>query len=255
MTLDFIRLDVYVAFLDCSKAFDRISHNGLFIKLMEKNIPLCIPLILITWHLNMTCRVKWDDVFSDEFSVPLGTKQGGISSPKFFSLYVNDLILMLRKSGVGCHIINLFVACIMFADDIALVAPSRSALQKLIHICESYCRQFCLNFNAKKSKVMVFGKSFRESFSPVEIESIPIECVSEWTYLGTTIKSGKCFQFSARQDLSKFFRASNSVINVLTGAHEHTLLSLLHSNCVPIITYACEIKQYSASDVGLQCGD
>ena len=96
---------------------------------------------------------------------------------------------------------------------------------------------------------MVFGKSFRELFSPVEIESVPIECVSEWTYLGTTIKSGKFFQFCARQDLSKFFRASNSVINVLTGAHKHTLLSLLHSNCVPIITYACEIERYSASEM------
>ena len=241
--------DVFVAFLDCSKAFDRISHYGLFIKLMERKIPLCILMILIIWHLNMTCKVKWDDVFSNEFRVPLGTKQGGISSPKFFSLYVNDLIQMLRESGVGCHIVNLFVACIMFADDIALVAPSRSALQKLIHICERYCKQFCLNFNAKKSKVMVFGKSFSDQFSPVNIDSVPIECVSDWKYLGTTIKSGKYFSFSARQDLSKFFRATNSVISVLTGAHEHTLLSLLHSNCVPILTYACEVKQYSVAEM------
>ena len=251
-TVDFFtnrKTDVFVAFLDCSKAFDRISHYGLFIKLIERKIPLCILLILIAWHLSMTCRVKWDDVFSDEFAVPLGTKQGGISSPKFFSLYVDDLINVLRKSGVGCHIINLFVACVMFADDIALVSPSRSALQKLIHICESYCKKFCLNFNAKKSKIMVFGRSHHDSFSPVVIDSVPIECVSEWKYLGTTVKSGKCFSFSVRQDLSKFFRATNSVLSVLTGAHEHTLLSLLHSNCVPILTYACEVKQYSAADM------
>ena len=96
---------------------------------------------------------------------------------------------------------------------------------------------------------MVFGKSFNDSFSSIYIDSVPIECVSEWKYLGTTIKSGKYFSFSARQDLSKFFRATNSVLSVLTGAHEHTLLLLLHSNCVPILTYASEVKQYSASEM------
>ena len=38
---------VYVAFLDCSKAFDRISHDGLFTKLMNRKVPLCIILCLI----------------------------------------------------------------------------------------------------------------------------------------------------------------------------------------------------------------
>ena len=53
----------------------------------------------------------------------------------------------------------------------------------------------------------------------------------------------------ARPDISNFFRATNAVVNVLKGAHEHTLLHLLHSNCLPILTYACNIKDYSASDM------
>ena len=61
--------------------------------------------------------------------------------------------------------------------------------------------------------------------------------------------SGKRFSFSARPDISSFFRATNAVINVLKGAHEHTLLTLLHSNCVPILTYACAVKHYSSSDM------
>ena len=76
--------DVYVSYLDCSKAFDRISHYGLFTKLLERKVPLCFLLIIIFWHLNMKCRVKWGNALSEEFKVPLGTKQGGISSPVFF---------------------------------------------------------------------------------------------------------------------------------------------------------------------------
>ena len=52
-----------------------------------------------------------------------------------------------------------------------------------------------------------------------------------------------------RPDLSSFFRATNAVLNVLSGAHEQILLTLLYANCVPILTYACSVKNYSASDM------
>ena len=32
---------VYVSFLDCTKGFDRVSHDGLFLKLISRDIPLC----------------------------------------------------------------------------------------------------------------------------------------------------------------------------------------------------------------------
>ena len=195
---------VFTAFLDISKAFDRISHHGLFIKLMERKVPLCLLLILIHWHLNMTCRVKWGMVYSEEFPIPLGMKQGGILSPKFFSLYIDDLIKMLRKKGIGCHVLEMFVACILFADDMALMAPSRSALQKMINICTDYCDKFCLDFNAKKSKVMIFGKQ-SNSPTPVSIKGENIDTVSELKYLGTTLVSGDSLNFTARYDVVNFF--------------------------------------------------
>ena len=241
--------DVFVAFLDCTKAFDRISHHGLFLKLMERRVPLCLLLLIVFWHLNMSCRVKWGDEFSEEFRVPLGTKQGGISSPGFFSLYINDMIELMRKSGLGCHIIRLFLAAILFADDLAILAPSRSALQKLISICEDYCRKFCLQFNSSKSKVMTFGSTYAVPIAPLTIAGDPIDFVSEWKYLGTTLAAGKSFSFTARPDISSFYRATNSVLNVLNGAHKRTLLALLRANCLPILTYACTVKQYSASDM------
>ena len=89
--------NVYVTSLDCSKAFDRISHHGLFIKLIERKIPLCLLLILIYWHLNMFSIVKWGNSKSDPLDVPLGTKQGGISSPQLFSIYIDDMIKSLHK--------------------------------------------------------------------------------------------------------------------------------------------------------------
>ena len=55
--------------------------------------------------------------------------------------------------------------------------------------------------------------------------------------------------FVARPDLSSFFRATNSVLNSLPGAHEHTLITLVYTNCVPILTYACAVKELSATEM------
>ena len=75
--------NVLVSFLDCSKAFDTVSHYGLFLKLMEKGIPLCFLNLIIYWYLNMQVRVVWRQTFSEYFHVLSGTKQGGVLSPKY----------------------------------------------------------------------------------------------------------------------------------------------------------------------------
>ena len=37
-----------------------------------------------------------------------------------------------------------------------------------------------------------------------------------------------------------------SILNILAGTHEHVLMSLPHI-CIPIISYACSVKQYFSS--------
>ena len=100
----------------------------------------------------MSCRVKWGDEVCGEFDVPLGTKQGGISSPKFFSVYIDDIVKILRDKGIGCHLIKMFVGCLLFADDLAILAPTRSALQKMIDLCNVYCEGLCLQFNTENPR-------------------------------------------------------------------------------------------------------
>ena len=172
---------IFLAFLDCSKAFDRISHWGLFIKLMKRNVPLCFLMTVMFLYLNMTCDCKWNRVKSRVFEIPSGTKQGGILSPDFFSLYIDDLISLLKASGFGCHMINICISAIFFADDVVLLSPSLSGLQKLIDICVSYCSTFCLDFNIKKSKIMVEGERLCEDqLSPVTLNGLSLDYVTEY---------------------------------------------------------------------------
>ena len=62
--------NIVVSFLDCSKAFDTISHYGIFLKLIERKVPLCFLKIMIYWYLNMQTRCFWRNAYSDYYFWP-----------------------------------------------------------------------------------------------------------------------------------------------------------------------------------------
>ena len=241
---------VYVAFLDFTKAFDTISHSGLFLKLMDRNVPLCFLLIIMFWYINMQYNVKWANARSGSFQVKCGTKQGGILSPDFFAIYIDDLIRILKKMGVGCHMIQFFIACLLFADDMTLLSPTRYALQQLLDACADYCMKFCLKFNTSKTKIMVFGKLSRsvQLLARLQINGESIEFVESWKYLGFHLVSHDSFKFSITQDLRGFFASVNSILSCMQRPRENVLMQLLYSNCVPKLTYGAAVKDLTASE-------
>ena len=227
--------------------FDKVDHSGIFLKLIDRKIPLCFLDLVIYWYRNLTSVVKWNNVFSDSFLVTSGVRQGGILSPRLFIMYVDDLLVMLRKSGAGCHIADMFIAAIMYADDLALLAPTRNSLQKLLDVCQDYGLEWCITYNPSKTNLMTFGKSV--DFKPLYLNQVPIKSVSECKYLGVHVLAGKDFSTSSRKPLASFFCSANTILNVLKKPSEQVLLNLMYTNCVPILTYACEVKSYTSREM------
>ena len=85
------------------------------------------------------------------------SQQGGVLSPVLFSVYVNGLLCKLKDSGVGCHFGCGFVGSVCYADDLALLAPSPSALRIMLTICEDFARDHGLKFNAAKTQLIRFS--------------------------------------------------------------------------------------------------
>ena len=47
-------------------------------------------------------RVKWNGSLSGTFGASNGVKQSGVLSPLLFTVYLDQLILALKESGIGC---------------------------------------------------------------------------------------------------------------------------------------------------------
>ena len=68
------------------------------------------------------------------FKLECGIRQGGVLSPYLFAVYVDDIVLKLQQSNLGCYFKGTFVGIFLYADDIVLLAPSVESLQKLLLI-------------------------------------------------------------------------------------------------------------------------
>ena len=53
--------------------------------------PLLIVRILLFWHQMQNVCIQWGNSYSNYFTICNGVRQGGILSPRFFALYVNQL--------------------------------------------------------------------------------------------------------------------------------------------------------------------
>ena len=47
------RSKVYCAFLDASKAFDKVLHNGIFLKLLNRGVPVTFVCLLKKWYSGL----------------------------------------------------------------------------------------------------------------------------------------------------------------------------------------------------------
>ena len=242
---------VFCSLLDASKAFDRLVHSGLFIKLMNKKVPKIFLDILIAWHKGLQCRVKWDGCYSDWFCITAGVRQGGVLSPNLYSLYVDDLICILKSAGIGCHVRSIFAAALFYADDIALLAPSVKGLQKLLNLCQKFCEEWDICLNPKKTKNLFFGKGSAPSHS-MEINGNKIDWVDSADYLGLTLKSGTEFDCCVKAKISKFYRSLNSILRIEGRSDDFVMLRLLEAHCVPILTYGIEVLYVKNPDVRRQ---
>lgn len=231
---------VYCAFLDASKAFDKVLHNGLFLKLLERNVSVDFVRLLRNWYCRLTASVMWNNFVGAHFVILCGVRQGGVLSSLLFSVYVDDLIQLLKHSGYGTYIGSQFVGTILYADDITLLSGSCRGLQKMLDICAEFGHKWDICFNAKKSHILTLGGN-----NPVNcrlfLDSRPIEWTSKVKYLGIHILAGAVQKVDITDAKRKYYGCFNSILSVCgKRRNELASLHLVKSYCLPRLLYGCE---------------
>ena len=228
---------VYSCFLDASKAYDIVNHWALFKKLLKRSISVIIIHILMFWYSKQEICIKWGNETSTCFTITNGVRQSGILSPTLFSIYMDDLSFVLSESGIGCHIDDLCLNHVFYADDLCLMAPCTIALQELIGLCYEYSVDIDLNFNATKSYCVVFTpKLYKLALPSLHINHLPISYTDSIKYLGYMFTSDNSDGAEMLRQMRLLYCRSNRLIRMFDKCIQNVLIELCRSFCT---TFYC----------------
>ena len=130
---------------------------------------------------------------------------------------------------------------LMFADDIVLCSASLKDLELLVNMCSKAFDDIGMTINAKKSACLRIGNRHNSSVKSIILNNVEIEWKQEIRYLGVFITSSKSFTINLQYARKKFFKCLNGIFGQIGLKTSPTvLMTLIESNCVSILLYACE---------------
>ncbi len=88
----------FTAFVDFSKACDRIDRSLLWEKLSDMGLSSKMLSAIKVLHRDLECCVHVNGFKSPLFYVNTGLKQGCLVSPVLFNLFINDLVDEIKQS-------------------------------------------------------------------------------------------------------------------------------------------------------------
>jgi hypothetical protein len=229
---------VYGCFLDASKAFDCVNRTKLFNTLLDRGIP---PVIVRFYHVlyseQVNC-IKWDGCFSAFFILRMGVLQGGVASPVFFSVYIDDLHLILERNGYGCWIGSIYLGLIAYADDHVLLMPTLRALENALSLILASAAALNITFNPSKSALIKFTRS---AFQPrtISLCGHVFEYKKKVEYLGNIIEYNLSDGESIARLRNNIIWKGSAIIQGLRFCHPRSIAKVFLAKCLDLYGSDC----------------
>ena len=137
-----------VVFIDFSKAFDSVNHRLLKAKLISVGINPNLVTWIEAFLAERTFQVLVNDAKSPTARAESGVPQGSVLGPLLFLLYVNDIPSVVSSF------------CLLFADDVKLIAPrfDWQQLQEDLRTFHRWSSEWDLPINASKCAHLPIGR-------------------------------------------------------------------------------------------------
>ena len=177
-----VQLDV--AILDFSKAFDKVPHRRLLNKLQLYGISGPTHNWIRAFLTGRTQSVVVEGSKSISSPVTSGVPQGSVLGPLLFLLFINDLPSVLDPA----------TRCRLFADDCVVYRNIRTIedqiqLQRDLYALETWGTQWGMSFNADKCNIMTIARQTTPHVYLYQLNNQVLKHVNDCKYLGITISA------------------------------------------------------------------
>ena len=184
-------LEVRSVYLDMSKAFDKVWHEGLIFKLKRNGVDGKLLAMLSDYLRNRKQRVVINGAESEWAPIYSGVPQGSVLGPLLFLIYINDL-----EDGIKSQVK-------FFADDTSLFSivrdPEISAneLNNDLRVISKWAYQWKMSFNPDPDKpaeeILFSRKLSKVNHPPLFFNDVPVKRVDDHKHLGLVLDSKLIF--------------------------------------------------------------
>ena len=187
-----------VLYCDFMKAFDKVPHAKLILKIQSYRIKGNIINCIIDLLAHRKQRVRINNIFSNWQEVISGIPQGSVIGPLLFVIFINDLPDVIKDSHI-----------FLFADDMKLFNPiyneeNCNNLQKDLTSAEKLSETSLLKFHPDKCCNMRIGRSsIRNDGYTMGKEQKTINKAETLKDIGVTFDSSLNFEAYVRKKLIK----------------------------------------------------
>ena len=171
-------------FLDFSKAFDKVDHEGLLAKLEHLGIRNSLLDWIRSFLIGRNQKVLVEGMASPPTKVLSGVPQGTVLGPLLFLIYINDISNGLSE-GTKLK---------LFADDSLLYRTIKSPkdseiLQKDLNTLQTWEKKWKMQFHPDKCQLLKITNKTNQINSTYKIHNHIISETNSAKYLGITIDS------------------------------------------------------------------
>ena len=222
---------VDIIYLDFQKAFDKVPHKRLLIKLKSHGIQGNVLKWVENWLSDRKQRVVINGKASKWANVTSGVPQGSVLGPVLFLVYINDI-----DEGVT-GIISKFADDTKIANTVASNDQVKEMQNNLDRLSE-WGQTWQMNFNADKCKVLHIG--YRNEKANYILNGTQLKSVDREVDLGVTISSN----LKPSQQCSEVVKKANKIIGLIGRSFEYKskdiILTLYNSLVRPHLEYCVQ---------------
>ena len=221
--------------LDFSKAFDKVPHKRLALKLDHYGVRGNTLSWIKSFLADRTQKVVLNGKQSETIPVTSGVPQGTVLGPLLFLIYINDLPDSVSHSTTR-----------LFADDCLMYRNIRSArdaelLQQDMDQLQIWEKDWLMNFNASKCQTIHFSRKRNPITKTYTIHGEDLESVDNATYLGVKLNSTAawgphCNSTSRKSECTRAFLQRN-----LAGTPRQIKTECFKTLLRPILEYASTV--------------
>ena len=229
-------LDVRSVYLDMSKAFDRVWHEGPLYKVYRCRISGKLFSLMKSFLAHSMQHTVLIGKASRWGIVTAGAPQGSISGPLFFLIDINNL-----TDGLKCNLK-------LFADDTSIftvVHEPPIAAENLNHdldLINLWATKWKKSFNPDPSKqaveVIFSKKRCPRNHPPIFLKNAPVKSIREQKHLGVILDSKLSFASHVKSVISKCRQAIGMLKFLSEYLPRHTLNDIYKHYIRPHLDYS-----------------